>query len=105
MKKNSVKSLALQIWQLGDTQLPIGRPWFQFWPLSLFHVLRPVAWQGWLVLAALAVWLLASVGFFLWMGWQPSNVFVFGWLMPTMAVWILIVGMKTEARLPWDEVS
>ena len=103
MKRRSVKSVALKIWRLGDTRLPIGRPWFRIRPMDFFAMLRPVPWQGWIVFAALMVWIAGSIGLFLFMGSEPSNVFLFGWLMPTTAIWTLVLGTKTDAQFPWDE--
>ena len=36
------------------------------------------------------------------MGWESSNWWVFGGLLPTVLLFVLLVGVKTEYRWPTD---
>ena len=87
------------IWRMGDIQLPVGTPWFRvrrFWFLPIFPVGYPICWQGWAAATGLVGWMAASAAFFVHMNWEPSNAFLYGWLFPTLVVWLVVVGIKTE---------
>lgn len=82
-------------------QLPIGKPWFRIAGIMPWRFLWPLCWQGWACYLALPVWLMASVWFFLEMRWKPSDAIFYGWLLPTVGIWALIVGVKTDPKMPW----
>src|SRR6185312_7568414 len=91
--------------QLGDTSLPIGKPWFQMrrslWGRPpFFLILIPVCWQGWLLLAALIGWLAGSVAIFIYLNWVPTNLTLYFWLLPTVIIWCGAIGIKTEVVCP-----
>jgi hypothetical protein len=91
-----LKAAAHWLWQLGDVALPIGRPWFRIWPLSIFRFLVPISWQGWIAIFALASWLTASGIYFVWKGWEPSSFLLYSWFFPTFAISSLIFGSKID---------
>ena len=84
-----------RVWRWSDFQLPIGKPWFR---LQTFGGPWPICWEGWLTYAGLLVWWAVSGLFLVSIDWVSPNFLLYGWSMPTVAIWCLIVGIKIEYR-------
>jgi hypothetical protein len=85
--------------RLGDTQLPIGSPWYRcYWYFGLWVVTLPINWQGWLVWAGFLVWMLGSVTLFIVLQWEVSVTLALFWGLPTLVAFLLVTGIKTDVR-------
>jgi hypothetical protein len=85
--------------RLRHLSLPIGTPWFGLLDLGAgSRMLWPVRWQGWLAVAAFWTWLGGSTALFLEWEWQPDDRMLTFWFLPTVAVALLVIGLKTDMR-------
>ena len=100
-----MRNLLRRLDRLGDTPLPIGKPWFRSYPWIQFGwsfraVLWPIRWQGWAAFAAMLAWLGASAFAAVGTSWQPPGWLGWVWLPATLVTWLVVVGIKSELVYP-----